>query len=157
VTAQSAGVRAGRLPSDPWTRRFYRLLILAGMEPLRIGSRIDGFVAHVALFREIEVLDIRPMREQIPNIVFRQVDFMREDQPLADYCDSVSCLHALEHFGLGRYGDPVDRDGHLRGFRNLRRILQGRHVLSLGADGAAADRVRLRARVLARLPVADGV
>jgi SAM-dependent methyltransferase len=49
---------------------------------------------------------------------------MREDQPLADHCDSVPCLHALEHFGLGRYGDPLDRDGHLRGFRNLRRILQ---------------------------------
>jgi hypothetical protein len=49
---------------------------------------------------------------------------MREDQPLTDYCDSVSCLHALEHFGLGRYGDPVDPDGHLKGFRNLHRILQ---------------------------------
>ena len=82
---------------------------------------------------------------------------MREDQPLTDYCDSVSCLHALEHFGLGRYGDPVDPDGHLKGFRNLRRIVQGGHVLSLGADGAAADRVRLRARVLPRLPATDGV
>jgi Caenorhabditis protein of unknown function, DUF268 len=48
---------------------------------------------------------------------------MREDQPLVDYCDSV-CLHALEHFGLWRYGDPVDPHGHLKGFRNLRRILQ---------------------------------
>jgi SAM-dependent methyltransferase len=98
-----------------------------------VGSRIDGFVARVALFREIEVLDIRPMTERIPNIVFRQVDFMREDQPLADYRDSVSCLHALEHFGLGRYGDPVDPDGHLKGFRNLRRILQveGRCYLSV--------------------------
>ena len=65
------------------------------------------------------------MNERIPNIIFRQVDFMREDQPLTDYCDSVSCLHALEHFGLGRYGDPVDPDGHLKGFRNLRRIVQG--------------------------------
>src|SRR6478672_1245176 len=26
-----------------------------------IGSRIDGFVAHVAVFREIEVFDIRPL------------------------------------------------------------------------------------------------
>jgi cyclopropane fatty-acyl-phospholipid synthase-like methyltransferase len=64
------------------------------------------------------------MTGRIPHIVFHQVDFMREDLPLADYCDSVSCLHALEHFGLGLYGDPVDPEGHLNGFRNLRRILQ---------------------------------
>jgi hypothetical protein len=49
---------------------------------------------------------------------------MREDQPLTDYCDSVSCLHVPQHFGLGRSGDPVDPDGHLKGFRNLRRIVQ---------------------------------
>lgn len=28
---------------------------------LDVGSRIDGFVAHVASFREIEVIDIRPV------------------------------------------------------------------------------------------------
>ena len=30
------------------------------------------------------------------------------DSALGGYCDSLSCLHALEHFGLGRYGDAVD-------------------------------------------------
>ena len=40
-----------------------------------------------------------------------------------DYCDSLSCLHALEHFGLGRYGDQVRYDGHLAGLGNLTRIL----------------------------------
>jgi len=39
-------------------------------------------------------------------------------------CDSLSCLHALEHFGLGRYGDPLDYEGHLRGLENLYRILR---------------------------------
>lgn len=118
----SAGRRGAYFHQDLLVAR--RILERRPRRHVDIGSRIDGFVAHVALFREIEVLDIRPMNERIPNIVFRQVDFMREDQPLTDYCDSVSCLHALEHFGLGRYGDPVDPDGHLKGFRNLCRILQ---------------------------------
>ena len=26
-----------------------------------VGSRVDGFVAHVASFREIEVFDVRPI------------------------------------------------------------------------------------------------
>ncbi|MEI7815199.1 MAG: DUF268 domain-containing protein, partial [Coriobacteriia bacterium] len=90
-----------------------------------VGSRIDGFVAHVASFRDIEVFDIRPMSAEIPGVRFTQVDLMA---PLPDefvgYCDSLSCLHALEHFGLGRYGDDVCYDGHLHGLENLHRILK---------------------------------
>lgn len=88
-----------------------------------IASRVDGLVAHIASFRPVEVVDIRALADNIRNIRFLQADFTAEGFPLANYCDSVSCLHALEHFGLGRYGDPVDFDGYLQGFRNLHRIL----------------------------------
>lgn len=40
------------------------------------------------------------------------------------YCDSISCLHVLEHFGLGRYGDPVDVNGHFLGLENIYKILK---------------------------------
>ena len=33
-----------------------------------VGSRVDGFVAHIASFREIEVLDVRPIHAQVPEI-----------------------------------------------------------------------------------------
>ena len=46
------------------------------------------------------------------------------DRQLVDYCDSLSCLHALEHFGLGRYGDPVNYDGYLLGLNNLWAMLK---------------------------------
>ncbi|MDB2508427.1 hypothetical protein N9X37_06760 [Planktomarina temperata] len=37
-----------------------------------IASRIDGFVAHVASFREIEVVDVRPLpKSEHENIKFR--------------------------------------------------------------------------------------
>ena len=39
-----------------------------------IGSRLDGFVAHVASFREIEVFDVRPITTQVPGVIFRQAD-----------------------------------------------------------------------------------
>lgn len=90
-----------------------------------VGSRVDGFVAHVAAFREIEVVDIRPLDSKVPNIRFLQSDLMAELPPsLVECCDSLSCLHALEHFGLGRYGDPARFDGHLRGLANLTRMLE---------------------------------
>ncbi len=89
-----------------------------------IGSRVDGFVSHVASFREIEVFDIRNLTIQIDNIVFKQVDMMDDNLSLKDYCDSISCLHALEHFGLGRYGDRIDYQGHLLGWKNIYKILR---------------------------------
>ncbi|MBU2623828.1 MAG: DUF268 domain-containing protein [Proteobacteria bacterium] len=88
-----------------------------------IGSRVDGFVAHVASFREIEVFDIRPIATGIPGVIFKQADLMNPAAALTDYCDSLSCLHALEHFGLGRYGDPIDSKGYESGIRNMARFL----------------------------------
>lgn len=84
---------------------------------LDIGSRIDGFVAHVAAFREIEVMDIRPLSFPAhPRIHFVQGDLTCcSVSPV----DSLSCLHVLEHIGLGRYGDPVDPNGHRSAFANL--------------------------------------
>lgn len=89
-----------------------------------IGSRVDGFVAHVASFREVEVFDVRPITTQIPNIKFKQADLMSPVEGMANYCDSLSCLHALEHFGLGRYGEPVDPKGFERGFVNMACLLR---------------------------------
>ncbi len=90
-----------------------------------IGSRMDGFVAHVASFRKIEIIDIRPISNTIPNIRFMQADLISPiDEKIENYCDSLSCLHALEHFGLGRYGDPVNYDGYLLGLENFWKILK---------------------------------
>ena len=46
--------------------------------------------------------------------------------------DSLSCLHAIEHFGLGRYTDPIDIDGHNKGISNLVNLvaLGGRMYIS---------------------------
>lgn len=89
-----------------------------------VGSNIGGFVAHVASFREIELLDIRKMESTIKNVIFKQADVMDGENVPEDYCDSASSLHALEHFGLGRYGDPIDPDGHVKGFRNITKMLK---------------------------------
>lgn len=89
-----------------------------------IGSRVDGFVAHVASFRDIEIMDVRDLQIAIPSIKFARADLSSRNFPLTDYCDSLSCLHALEHFGLGRYGDPVDYEGHLVGWQNMSKMVK---------------------------------
>lgn len=89
-----------------------------------VGSRIDGFVAHVAAFRPIELFDIRPLADHIEHVQFTQADLMKDDARLANYTDSLSCLHTIEHFGLGRYGDPIDPQGYRKGLESLKRILK---------------------------------
>lgn len=89
-----------------------------------LGSRVDGFVSHVAAFRSIEVLDIRPIERPITNVIFRQADLMQLPKELINYTDSISSLHVVEHFGLGRYGDPIDVNGHTKALDNLYLILR---------------------------------
>jgi len=97
-----------------------------------VGSRLDGFIGHLAVFREVEVIDIRPQPVKVRNVTFHQLDLM-EDLPPAWLAatDSLSCLHTIEHFGLGRYGDPIDVDGHLKGLGQLKRMVQPGGVLYL--------------------------
>jgi SAM-dependent methyltransferase len=110
---------------------FYQDLYVANLifkaNPLRhvdIGSRIDGFIAHVASFRAVEVFDIRPLPENIQNVSFVQADLMNPIESLKECTDSLSCLHTIEHFGLGRYNDPIDIDGHLKGLESMYQLLK---------------------------------
>ena len=85
---------------------------------LDVGSRFDGFVAHVASFRMIEVVDIRPM----PPIGHENIQFVQSnliDASELGLTDSLSCLNAIEHFGMGRYTDPIDINGHIKAIDNL--------------------------------------
>jgi hypothetical protein len=96
-----------------------------------IGSRLDGFVSHVASFREVEVFDIRPINKNIPGVHFKKMDFMNSSIIPSNYCDSLSCLHALEHFGLGRYGDQVDPFGYKKGLENMSIMVKDGGILYL--------------------------
>jgi SAM-dependent methyltransferase len=98
-----------------------------------VGSRIDGFIGNVSSFRSVEVIDIRPQPSPIRNVIFHQIDLMAElPASWIDCTDSLSCLHTIEHFGLGRYGDDIDPDGHLKGLDQLKKMVKpgGRLYLS---------------------------
>jgi SAM-dependent methyltransferase len=127
---------AGDLPLHYFYQDLYIAREIFKADPEKhvdVGSRIDGFVAHLAVFRNVEVFDVRNITEEIPGVKFVKADLMRRDFPYVDYTDSVSSLHAIEHFGLGRYGDPVDVNGHIKGLDNIYRMLKknGRFYFSV--------------------------
>ena len=57
-----------------------------------------------------------------------------QDIPVSDKSfNAVTCLHAMEHFGLGRYGDTIDYYGDQKGLREFNRVLDdsGHLILSV--------------------------
>lgn len=111
-----------------------------------IGSRVDGFVAHVASFRAIDVMDVRSLKSTgHKNINFIQANLMDEKNAQNEVADSISCLHAIEHFGLGRYGDPVDPNGHIKGFNNILRMLKPGGVLYISFPIGSGNEVHFNA------------
>jgi hypothetical protein len=106
-----------------------------------IGSRVDGFVSHVASFRVIETYDLRDIgKSKHKNIKINKVDITNGDN-LTLKTDSLSCLHSIEHFGLGRYGDKLDPNGHIKGFQNLLNLLEKNGVIYISFPISTKTRV----------------
>jgi SAM-dependent methyltransferase len=90
-----------------------------------VGSRLDGFIGHLSVFRDVDVIDIRPQPHPVHNVRFHQLDLMQDLPGEWIGCTpSLSCLHTIEHFGLGRYGDALDLTGHLKGLEQLKKLVR---------------------------------
>jgi SAM-dependent methyltransferase len=96
-----------------------------------VGSRIDGFIAHLACFREADVIDLRDLPDTIPGIRFHRLDLLELPEVWQGSADCVTCLHTIEHFGLGRYGDTLDPNAWQDGMAKLSQILKPEGTLFL--------------------------
>lgn len=114
---------------------------------LDIGSRIDGFIAHLLSFEQETILgDVRPIEIQNPNISFIRLDMTEKlDKSFIGKYESVSCLHAIEHMGLGRYGDPVNAWGHYLALHNLTQLLKVKGKLYLSHPTGKKSRIEYNA------------
>lgn len=119
-----------------------------------VGSRVDGFVAHLLCVRHVEVVDLRPLTAEHPRLHFRMGTLVALPYSNGTVC-SLSCLHTLEHIGLGRYGDDIDPRGHERATDELRRVLAPGGSLYVSAP-IGRERVEFNAhRVFAPRTVLD--
>ena len=117
-----AGAASGNyFHPDLWAAR--KIFARRPTRHVDVGSRIDGFVAHLLVFMPVEVIDIRPIESKVPGLTFVQEDATTMARFPDASVESLSSLHAVEHFGLGRYGDPIDPDGWRRAMAALARVL----------------------------------
>lgn len=87
-----------------------------------ISSRIT-FNVVVSAFIPIEFYDFRPANIILDNLECKSIDLLNihfDDESI----DSLSCMHTIEHIGLGRYGDNIDPDGDLKAISELKRVLK---------------------------------
>ena len=102
-----------------WIAR--RLAAASPAHHVDVGSH-NMIVAVISGFVECTFIDYRPLAVNISNLHSRGGSILQ--LPLADRSvSSLSCLHVIEHIGLGRYGDPLDVHGHIAAARELARVL----------------------------------
>ncbi|MDO8575679.1 MAG: DUF268 domain-containing protein [bacterium] len=98
--------------------------ILAETKPLKhidISSSLY-FGAISSAFVPVEFYDYRPADLKLSNFESKKGDL--NHLPFADnYVNSLSCMHTIEHIGLGRYGDTIDPDGDIKAINELKRVL----------------------------------
>ena len=98
--------------------------ILAKTSPKKhidISSTLK-FCSIVSAFIPIEFYDYRPAKLKLEGLACKKADLLK--LPFADdSVDSLSCMHTIEHIGLGRYGDEIDYDGDLKAIKELKRVL----------------------------------
>ena len=91
-----------------------------------IGSRVYGFITQILSFGVNTVLiDIRKLDTYgIENLCFIRDDATELRNLSNNSIESLSAICSIEHFGLGRYGDPIDPEAHIKCFRNIQRVMK---------------------------------
>lgn len=80
------------------------------------------FCSIVSAFVPVSFYDYRPAELNLSGLDSQPADLLA--LPFADQSvRSLSCMHVVEHVGLGRYGDPLDPDGDLKAIAELKRVL----------------------------------
>jgi len=122
--------RVSRTPFDP--HYFYQAgwLVLPEMH-VDVGSSIM-MVNMLSAIVETVFVDYRPLPAHLSKMHSVAGDIVR--LPFAnDSVTSLSCLHVIEHIGLGRYGDALDVEGSRKAAMELTRVISPGGKLYLSA------------------------
>jgi len=86
-----------------------------------VGSSLY-FVTSISAIVPTTFIDFRPAHLGLSGLVSKAGTLMKlpfQNNSL----ESISCMHVVEHIGLGRYGDTLDYDGDLKAVRELIRVV----------------------------------
>lgn len=80
------------------------------------------FSGIISAFVPVKFYDYRPANIELSNMESLCGNLM--SLPFeSNSIGSLSCMHVVEHIGLGRYGDKIDSSGDLKAINELKRVL----------------------------------
>lgn len=80
------------------------------------------FCSIVSAFIPVHFYDYRPANLILSGLKSSRADLL--NLPFSsNSIQSISCMHTVEHVGLGRYGDPIDFEGDVKAMKELARVL----------------------------------
>ncbi len=85
-------------------------------------SSILHFGTILSAFVPVKFYDYRPVHLRLDNYTAEFAD-LKKLQFSDNSVESISCMHTIEHIGLGRYGDELDVEGDLKAINELKRVL----------------------------------
>jgi SAM-dependent methyltransferase len=107
------------------------------------------FCSLVSAFIPVKYFDYRPADLRLENLSTGSADLL--SLPFDDRSiPSLSCMHVVEHVGLGRYGDPLDPDGDLKAIAELKRVLAPGGLLLFVVPVGALSKIMFNAHRIYR-------
>jgi SAM-dependent methyltransferase len=86
-------------------------------------SSILSFSTIVSAFIPVKFYDYRPADVKLTDLESGFADLKQLSFP-DNSIPSLSCMHTIEHIGLGRYGDELDPQGDIKSINELKRVLK---------------------------------
>ncbi len=81
------------------------------------------FCTILSAFVPVEFYDLRPAQLYLDNLQSKRGDLL--SLPFkTNSVSSISCMHTVEHIGMGRYGEPIDPKGDLKAIEELKRVVK---------------------------------
>jgi len=79
------------------------------------------FCSILSAFVNTDFYDYRPANLILSNLACKSADLTKLHFA-SDSINCLSCMHTIEHIGLGRYGDPIDPEGDIKAINELKRV-----------------------------------
>lgn len=102
------------------------------------------FVSSISAYIETHFIDFRPAHLGLSGLSSSAGTVL--ELPFGNNTvESLSCMHVVEHVGLGRYGDPFDYDGDLKAISELKRVLKNDGILLFVVPIGGVARIQFNA------------
>ncbi len=102
------------------------------------------FVGITSAFIPIKFYDYRPADIKLSNMESDKANISALPF-LNGSVESLSCMHVIEHIGLGRYGDDIDSSGDIKAISELKRVLSRNGSLLLVVPVGGNARIEFNA------------